>query len=274
MSLITITSSFGSGGEIIAKEVAEKLGIEYYDDKKIVEYALSMGFSGDDLEKYDEKAPRLLDRLFSNKPAKYLEILGAVVYSLASKGEGVIVGHGAQVFLKDFSCSLHILILESVENRSKKFAREHQVSEDTALQMIHNMDKRLNQFVQYAFNRDWREPCGYDMVFNLDKLGSDLAKNLIVEFAMSDEVKSCSSMTTNKMELLSLKHRVDAEIIESDLNVSMKNILVEVKEKGVVNISGWIISEEEKEKLFSTVKKVDGVKEIESSLYIMPPFDD
>ncbi len=32
MSLITFTSNFGSGGEMIAQKVAEELGIMFYND--------------------------------------------------------------------------------------------------------------------------------------------------------------------------------------------------------------------------------------------------
>jgi len=45
LALITISSSFGSGGEKVAGKVSEQLGAELFDDEKIQEKALSMGIS-------------------------------------------------------------------------------------------------------------------------------------------------------------------------------------------------------------------------------------
>lgn len=268
MALITITSSFGSGGEEIARKVSEQLGTEFFDDRKLQEKALSMGVPETDVDGFDEKAPGLFDRLFTNKPAVYLDLLGSVVYEVARTGEGVIVGHGAQVFLKDFNCAFHVRIHASEATRGARLAEAEGVDERAAIRLVNKMDKQLKEFVQYAFKRDWNDPTGYDLMINLDKIGGEWAEKLIVDLAKSDQVKECSLKSLEEMEFSSLQRKVDAAIIKN--NLSSPFIHVEVPEKGVVHLWGWMYNTEEKTKLFSVVKGVPGVSDVKSDIVLMP----
>ena len=274
MSLITITSVFGSGGEKIAEQVAKELGFELFDDHKIQDRAIEMGLSSDDLDGLDEKAPRLFDRLFTSKPAKYLDLLGSIVYDISSKGEGVIIGHGAHLFLRGFNCALHILIHASEETRKAKLVQEQNMSEEKALQLIRRMDKRQEDFVQYTFHRDWKDPSAYDLVFNLDNLGAEWAARLIVELAKSDEIKECSLTAMQEMELSSLKYKVEAALVENELRDNLlaptNNISVDVTEKGTVHLSGWVSSDHDRQRMMEVVKKVPGVTEVRSDVNVMP----
>ena len=270
MSLITVTSLFGSGGEMIAQKVAEQLGIEFIDDTKLQARAISMGISSKDLEGLDEKAPRLFDRLFTTKPAIYLDLLGSVIYDIASTGEGVIVGHGAQVFLEDFHCALHVMIHASEETRSAWLSKEQNISEEDALQLIHRMDKRQKDFIQYAFKRDWKDSSGYDLVVNLEKVGVDWAEIIIVKLAGSNQIEQCSLKATEEMEASSLKRKVDAFIIKAQLSPVYAPIFVDITGRGKVNLRGFISSKEEMNRVIEMIKDVQGVSEVTSHLVVLP----
>ena len=270
MSLITFTSSYGSGGEKIAQKVSEQLGIEFYDDRKVQERALSMGIPSKEFEGLDEKAPGFFDRLFTNKPAVYLDLLGSVVYDIASTGEGVIVGHGAQVFLEDFNCALHVMLYASQEKRSEWIAQDQSMSKDAAMQLIRRMDKRQKEFIQYAFDRDWKDLSGYDLAINLEKVGADWATRLILELAGSDEIKSCSLKAIEEMEFSSLQRKVKAAIIKSNIPTSFAGINVEVTGKGTVHLKGWLDNENDLDKVIGIVKDVPGVNSVTSDIVAMP----
>lgn len=271
MALITITSSFGSGGEKIAGKVSKQLGVELFDDGRIQEKALSMGFSKDDTGGLDEKAPGLFDRLFTNNPSIYLDLLGSVVYDIASSGEGVIMGHAAQVFLKDFNCAFHVRIHASEETRSQRLSKEQNMNESEALGLIRKMDKRFKDFVHYGFNWDWNDLSGYDLVVNLDKIGEDWAVKLILDLSGSDEVKACSLNSLEKMEFSSLKMKIDAEIIKNGLTSPFDFFTVDITGKGKVHLWGSISSTEENKRLLAVVKNVPGVTEVHSDVFVIPP---
>jgi CMP/dCMP kinase len=270
MALVTFTSSFGSGGEKIARMVSEQLGLEFFDDRRLQDKALSMGISSEDLEGLDEKAPGLLDRLFTNKPAIYLDLLGSVVYDIASKGEAVIVGHGAQVFLKDFNCALHVMIHASEETRTERLTKEQNIDEAAAKKLVRRIDKRLKEFVQYAFNRDWNDFSGYDVVINLDKIGADWAVKLIVELAGSSQVKACSLKALEEMERSALQRKVDAAIIKNNMSSGFTHFVVDVTGRGKVHLRGWTYTEEERQKAVEIVRGVPGVAEVTSDIFVRP----
>jgi cytidylate kinase len=270
MPLITFTSNFGSGGMQIAEKVSKQLGIEYYDDRKLQERALSMGISNIKKERIVEGTPGFFDRLFTNKPALYLDLLGAVVYDVAEKGEGVIVGHGAQFFLKDFNCAFHVMVHAPEATRVQWLAKQQNISEDTGRILVRKMDKRLKEFVQYNFDRDWNDPSGYDLVINLDKIGIGWAIKLITEFAKSDEVKECSMNALEEMELSSLKYQVNAAVMKNNLYSPFAQIIVEIPGRGQVRLSGWTYSSDERRRIVAVAKSVSSVTEVRSDIFVMP----
>ena len=69
-----------------------------------------MGVRSEDLKSLDETAPGLFDRILGKKPDWYLDIMEAVVYKVSRQGQGVIIGHGSQMLLRDFGCALHIRV--------------------------------------------------------------------------------------------------------------------------------------------------------------------
>jgi cytidylate kinase len=213
MALITITSNIGSGGINVARLVSERLGIQLFDNSQLREMISSVGMSGKDLEGLDEKSPGLLDRLFNNKPGLYMDLLGSTVYDIASKGEGVVVGHGAQFFLKDFNCAFHVMIHASEQTRINRLMQEQNIDESSATKIIHKMDKRINSFVQYAFNRDMNDVSMYDIVINLDKIDKIIAVNTIADISQSEKIKSCSLTALDQMKYTSLQRKINAEFI-------------------------------------------------------------
>ena len=270
MSLITVSSAFGSGGEKIAKKISEQLGIEFFDDSKLQERALAIGVSSKDLEDINEKEPRLFDRLFTNKPAIYLELLGAVIHDIASDGEGVIVGHGAQAFLKDFNCALHILIYAPAETRGEWISKEQNIDRKAALEIVNNMDKSRQEFIRYAFKRNWEEPSGYDLVINLEKIGAEWAEKLIIDLAGSEEIKECSLNALEKMELSSLNHKIEATLIRNNLASIYSGVIVDITGRGKVHLRGHLFSKEEHGNLVKLIEGVPGVTEVTSDVAVVP----
>ena len=117
MPLITISHSIGSDGRAIAALIANKLNYGLYDDDKLQKMAKALGLYAEGLVSLDENAPGLFDRILSNKPELYLDYMESVVFEVARKGEGVIMGHGSQMLLRDFGCAFHARIHTSQSSR-------------------------------------------------------------------------------------------------------------------------------------------------------------
>ena len=55
--IITISREFGSGGRTIGREVAQRLGIPFYDKELVEQVALASGFAPQFVEENGEHAP-------------------------------------------------------------------------------------------------------------------------------------------------------------------------------------------------------------------------
>ncbi len=264
MALITITTGVGCGGPEIARHVADGLKTPLYDDEKLREESIAMGLSSKDLKSLDEKAPGFFTRVLELKPQSYLELLEAVVYEVARRGEGIIIGHGAQFLLRDFGCALHVRLYSSEEIRLETLLASHKISRDAAGKTIRADDSGKRGFMHYAFDMDWDDPALYDLIINKDKLGIEIAGDLLISVARSEIIDTCSLQALETMERFGLKKLVETSVKKTVL--IPKNIHVEVPETGVVVLTGLINPLESKEVLLAAVKAVPGVTDIREEL--------
>ncbi|MGD2270763.1 MAG: cytidylate kinase-like family protein [Desulfobacterales bacterium] len=260
MSLITITAGIGCGAAIVAGQVAEDLGLAIYDDDRMQEEALKMGLSSEDLKSLDEKAPGLLDRLLLRKPDIYLDLMAAVVYEVARRGEGIIMGHGASFFLKDFKCALHLRLHGSEDFRIQQLVAQSGVKQVTAEKLIQQKDNELKGFFQFSFQMDWNDLALYDMVINVDKMGLETVATLIVEIARTQAIQECSLTALETMEKLSLLKRVETAVLKS--NISPQELAIEVSAPGTVRITGLINPMHTRAGVTEIVKSVPGVSKV------------
>jgi cytidylate kinase len=268
MSLITITRCIGCGGMTIARNVAEGLKLELYDDQRLQEEAGKIGIQPEILKELDEKAPGLFNRLFSHKPEIYLYLLEAVIYEVARKGEGVILGHGAQLLLRDFNCALHVRIYGSRPFRIKHLMDQQGLSSEAAGKMIQKSDHERKGFLKFAFHKDWDDPSLYDLIINRDKLSAESTSMLIIEAAQSQEIKECSLTALDAMERMSLEKKIEAALIRN--NISTTYFHIEVPKKGVVQVTGVTQYEETKDRALKVIKEISGVSEVISEVAVVP----
>lgn len=268
MSLVTISKSMGTGGTRVARHVAENLSIELYDDERLQQEALNMGLRTDELKGLDEKAPGLFDRLWGSKPELYLDLMESVVYEVARRGEGVILGHGSQLLLRDFGCALHVLIHGSPKSRLERIMDVHKVSREVAERLMQKSDHEREGFLKYAFHMDANDPSLYDLVINTEKMGEDGAEALILEAARSQKIKECSISALESMERLSLGKKVQAEFLRNNFDLSLLHL--EVADKGVVHIKGLTKSQDKAQRLVDVARSVPGVNDVKSEVMVMP----
>ena len=264
MSLITISSPFGSGGKEIAQFVANGLNLEIYDDRKLLELAPEAGIQQEDLK--DLRRPGFLDRIFSNKPQVYLEYMDSIIFEVSRQGNGVIIGHGSQMLLQDFGCALHVRIQATEASRIEYVTQERGLSREAARKLIHKLDSKQRGFFRLAFGKDLNDPSLYDLIISCEKLGPEVAARLIIETANAEEIHACSLTAMEAMEKLSLVKKVQAALLNDNLDDNM--LTVEVSEMGQVKLSGLTHSQELLNRIFEVVHKIPGVSTVHSEIVV------
>src|SRR4030043_316707 len=202
----------------------------------------------------DEKPPSLSQRLFSHKPAIELDRLNSVVYELAGRGDAVFLGRGGQILLRDFNCALHIRVTASVEKRIQNLIARG-MNREAASKAIEDSDHERSSFIRFAFKVDWDNDDLYDLVLNMDKVSVKLAADTILTMARSDEIKACSLDAMKSFEMMGLKNRAEAVLIEAGVTYGpTTSISVSVVEPGKIRLSGMAENQATKTRAESLLK--------------------
>ncbi len=199
--IITISRQFGSGGRTIGREVAEKLGIPFYDKELVDQIAMESGFAPQFVEEHGEHSPgrSLLSYAFAPQgvpgimnglsTADFLwSIQCSVILQLAEQGPCVIVGRNADYILKDREDVLHVFIHADEESRADRIVRLYGESEKSPKARLNEKDKRRRINYQHYTGRTWGAAENYDVCFNSGVLGVEYCAQVIVDMVKESKV--------------------------------------------------------------------------------------
>jgi len=266
MSLITVSQYWGCGGSEIAQKVAADLNLELYDDARLQAEALKMGVRSEEIKGLEEKLPGFFDRLFGMNPEIYLDVMQSVVYEVARKGQGVIIGHGSQILLREFGCAMHVRVHAPEDIRVSRLLADQQISRQAAEKIIVKRDHDLSSFFRFVFNLEFDDPALYDLIINTGKISAETAARQITALAASDDMKSCGLSALETMERMGLQKKVHSELLRR--GISLKVIFVDVPAAGVVRLYGIAVNEEARSRIVDIVQRVSGVSVVKSDIII------
>jgi len=265
MYFITVSEMIGTNGEKISRKVAEQLNYYFLGEEELFKTASEMGFLSD-IKKLDEKPPALIERFFSERPKIYLDRLQSIIYEVAKKGNTVFFGRGAQFLLQSFNCAFHVLITGSLQKRIERIMEEKEVTRELAEKIIAQSDHDKRSFIRYVYDEDWLNCRLYDLIINTDKLSIESSVKMIIEGARSEEIKSCGIDSIRILENLSIRRRIESELIEAGL---MKpHIFFEVEGDKEIRIYGIVDTPEEKEEIQRILNKIKGIRKIKNEILI------
>ena len=197
--IITISRQFGSGGHSIAKAVADRLGIAFYDNNLITEVAKQSGLSEEFIRENEEYASHSSSFLYQlamstagtyGYPSVYQKLYEAqtkVIEEIANKEACVIVGRCADYILKDREDCLHVFIHADNEHRSKHILEKYGPTEKTTAQRIKDKDNKRRNYYRFHTDREWGVAANYHLALDSGALGEELCVELIVKAAQKDD---------------------------------------------------------------------------------------
>ena len=186
VSVITVSREPGSGGRIIAKKLAGKLGFEVFHQEVLLEIARRADVSEKLLATLDEKGLTVLEDCISSLvydrhlwPDEYLKLLMKVIGAIGEHGRAIIVGRGANfVIPPETRFRLRIVAPQNV--RIENVARTFDVTAENAKRRIIRTESDRRAFVRKYFNADIADPVNYDFVINTGALEIDKAVDAVI----------------------------------------------------------------------------------------------
>ena len=191
--IITISREFGSGGRTIGHQVAEALGIPFYDKELVDQVALESGSAPKYVEEHGEHAPSTsrLSYAFAHpgipgvmngmSAADFLwSMQCSVILQLAEQGPCVIVGRNADYILKDRPDVLHAFIHANKEFRAERIVRLYGESEKSPMARLNEKDKRRKVNYQHYTGRNWGQAHNYDICLDSSKVGIENCAEILI----------------------------------------------------------------------------------------------
>lgn len=213
LPVITICREPGSGAKIVAKKMAEKLGLDLFDREIIHEMVKCSHRSKKLVETLDERALSVLQDWISTLifekhlwPDQYLKHLMKVIGTIGNHGHAIILGRGANFILPP-NDKLSIRIVAPFEMRAHNVARDFNVTEDEASSRILKTESERRVFIRKYFHANISDPLNYDLVLNRARLNIEDTVNVLLDLIMHNSCRAPETSEINPLVSLSyLKH--------------------------------------------------------------------
>ena len=210
MAVITISRQFGSGGKALGEKLAEALGYVFADSDIVTRIAQAANVSEAYVEHMEKEtggkflwlisqlvSRSLVDKILGDERGYidetiYLDYLVVLIAQLADEGNVVLMGRGSQYILRDHPDAIHLLLVDSLENRIRKVMERHGLTRKKAIQMVRDEDKRRTGLYKKIGKTDYDKAGVYDLAVNLGKVDADTALNMIVALARRKESSASS----------------------------------------------------------------------------------
>lgn len=204
--IITVGRQYGSGGRYVARLLAEKLDIPYYDKELLAEVAKDSGICKELLEEHDEKNTKNFlfsmmsgtqtlgdsSAMYMDMPLNHRIFLAQfdTIRRIASEGPCVIVGRCADYVLRDQENVLNVFIKADKEERIRRIVEYYGADPLKAEDMLKKADKQRASYYNYYATGAWGDVNNYDLCVDTGALGITGTVELIADCARLMEKKA------------------------------------------------------------------------------------
>lgn len=185
--VITIGCEYGSGGPEIGRQIAEELGIEYYDRDLVDKVVEQIGVDRELVEKADEGSnvkyefETKLGPRFANLTNRVIYTQFEVIKKMAENESCVIIGRCSDYILKDRDDCLNIFIYAPDDVRIKTIMEKEKVSKKVALELMKKNDEMLHERYMAITGSNRGDRKNRDILINSNVLGWDMTVKYLLQ---------------------------------------------------------------------------------------------
>jgi len=188
---ITLSMEPGSGGSILAQQIADRLEFDLFNREIVEEIAKSAEIRETVIETLEKDRLSGIEDFIASlvkdyyiHPDLYLEHLFKVISTIAKHGRAVIVGRGANFILPAHEI-FAVRVIAPLEIRIRNVALKYNVAAEEAKRRVIQRESRRKAFVGHSFNADISNPIHYDMVINTGKIRIAAAAEAVIAAVMA-----------------------------------------------------------------------------------------
>ncbi len=264
MSIITISRGTLSGGRMLAEMLSERLGYQCVSREVIIEAADKYGVPEHKLFEAIQKGPTIFEKMKFERE-RYLTFIQTTLCEYVKQDDVVYHGHAGHLLLAGIDHVLRARIVADPVYRVEMAMQHYKLPEKEARKKIREVDRERVKWTRFLYDRDWRSPELYDIVFNLQHTDLEFVCEM-VKHAIEQPRFQSTPESRKKLEDLLLSSRVRAALAR---NSQMRLELLEVRaDGGTVSIRGRSMSREKSDEIRKIASGVPGVEKVESGVQV------
>lgn len=191
--VITISRQYGSGGRVIGKLLAERLGIAFYDSELIRLAAEKTGLSQECFQGAEQTSTGNLllslttltpnvDSYGLPMPEKIFLVQSQVIKEVAEKGSCVIVGRCADYVLSEHPNCIDIFLQADLNDRVSRAVGQYGLPQKNAEAAVIKTDKKRAGYYSYFTGQKWGRAENYDLVLNTSRLSIEKVVDVLEKY--------------------------------------------------------------------------------------------
>jgi cytidylate kinase len=268
MPIITVSRGSGSGGRLLAEQVAERLGYDIVSREEIVHEAARFGASEEQLQRALLKPPGLWDR-FQHERRCYLAFVQAALTERVRTGRVVYHGNAGHLLLPGISHVVCVRLIAPLEFRMEMLRERTSMTDDEAAEHIQKVDHQREKWTRFLYGADWLDPHLYDLSINLRTMDVEDAAELLVALSASPRFAPTGE-SRQAMEDLVLASRVQAALA-ADERTAPAEVSVRTRD-GVVFLRGRLRPASLVDAVLDVARAVEGVDRVDRDNLAAPEY--
>lgn len=264
MAVLAVSREFMSGAEEIGRAVADKLGYDYVNGRRLVADIEGTGQRWARAEKdLDETPPSLWER-FDREYRALISLVESLVYDYALKDRVVIMGRGANVLLEGIDSVLKVRIIAPLAQRVERLASRDHMDNQSAQWLVAKVDKARADYIRSNYGKLWDDARRFDMVINMGTQSEEQAKEMMVQ-ALLERDRATLPASRKTLEERALAARIKAGVLT---HPGLSVPTLEVKHTGdMVILKGVIHTAREHHLIEDLAKEVAGTVPVKCELH-------
>jgi hypothetical protein len=211
MAVWTVSWQEGSGGDEVARLLAERAEVPLVDREAVTAVARRFGWTTEQASEYERHLPGPLNRLSLSvgigmwasgavveeldRPKTFAEAV-ELVYQQASRWPCVLLGRAGFAILADHPGSIHARIRAPLSWRIDRAARLEYCSRAQARERILRDDRKRAAYVKLLYAAEIDDPAHFDLICDASRFSQDALVDLLLlagrraRFSSNDDLPS------------------------------------------------------------------------------------
>lgn len=263
MKILTIAREMGAIDYDYETVICKKLGVRLVHKEELEEHFKSLGANTSIMHRLDERKPRVVDSFFSRADV-YFETLRTAVLHEVAKDNVAIIGRGANFIVHEIINCTRLRFIAPMEVRVARVAEKQNCSKEQATAIVKKSDRERIGFCNYYYDKDWRDPEGYDLTINTAEIPFEkFLENAEQIMQLKTPLPNQEQKIKDALLCQSVKYSLS---IAEHLDIRFLQVICD---NGNITLRGAVSSPGVAMRAVDIARKTDGVTEVQNQLNVI-----